>query len=134
MTSAEREVRDVVERIHELWQAKRYDEIGALLADDVVIAPPGAADRVRGRDAYVQSYRDYDAAAKTLAFERAEAEIDVVGDTAVAICRFAVTSSRAARATSAATTCSSSRGSRKAGGSPGARWRRNRPTGRDAAE
>jgi len=91
LTSAEREVRDVVERIHELSKAKRYDEIGALLADDVVIAPPGAADRVRGRDAYVQSYRDFDAAAKTLAFERAEAEIDVVGDTAVAICRFAVT-------------------------------------------
>ncbi len=58
----------VVGRIHELWQAQRYDEIGEFLDDAVVIAPPGGGPRVCGRDAYVQSYRDYDRAVTTNEF------------------------------------------------------------------
>lgn len=89
---ADREaVRRAVGEINALWRAKRYDEIGGLLAEDVVIAPPGRSERVRGREAYVQSYRDYDAAATTLEFSSGEPQIDLIGDTAVAVCPFAIT-------------------------------------------
>jgi ketosteroid isomerase-like protein len=81
-------VRGVVREINEHWRNKRYERIGELLADDVVIAPSGSGDRVQGRSAYVQSYRDYDQAARTLEFHPGDPRIDVVGDVAVAVCPF----------------------------------------------
>ena len=88
-TSADRKaIRSAVEKINGLWLAGRYDEIGDFLADDVVVAPPGSDARVRGRAAYVQSYRDYDRAAVTKDFVPSEPQVDVVGDVAVAVCPF----------------------------------------------
>jgi ketosteroid isomerase-like protein len=79
-----------VRAINDHWRNKEYDRIGAVLADEAVIAPPGFDRRVRGRDAYIQSYRDYDEAARTLKFWAGDAEIDVVGDVAVAVVPFEV--------------------------------------------
>lgn len=81
----------IVRDINEHWRAKRYERIGELLADGVVMAAPGFGHRIFGRDAYVQSYRDYDAAATTLEFSCGEPQIDVAGNTAVAVCPFDVT-------------------------------------------
>jgi ketosteroid isomerase-like protein len=85
-----RAIRQVIDRINDLWFKKRYDEIGDHLSEDVVIAPPGFGERIHGRDAYVQSYREYDQSAITSEFSPGEPEIDIVGDTAVAICPFYV--------------------------------------------
>lgn len=89
-SSDQEAIRRVVQQIHEFWLNKRYDDIGDLLSEHVVIAPPGFTGRVRGRDAYVQSYRDYDQAATTHEFSPGEPEIDIVGDVAVAVCPFFV--------------------------------------------
>lgn len=86
----EETIRHVIERINTCWQEKRYDEIGAFLAEDAVIAAPGSNQRVRGRDAYVQSYRDYDQAVTTHEFNASDPQIDVVGNVAVAVCPFSV--------------------------------------------
>ena len=77
-------VKRVVERINGLWLSKQYEAIGELLDEDVVIAPPGLSGRIRGREAYVQSYRDYDKEATTHQFSPSEPEIDIVGETAIA--------------------------------------------------
>jgi ketosteroid isomerase-like protein len=86
----EAHVRSAVHEINEHWRAGQYERIGARLADDAVIAPPGFDGRVRGRGAYVQSYRDYDQAATTLQFSAGEPQVDVVGDVAVAVTPFDV--------------------------------------------
>jgi ketosteroid isomerase-like protein len=83
-------IRQVIERIHDLWLKKEYDEIGDLLSEDVVTAPPGYEKRIHGRAAYVQSYREYDQSASTREFSPGAPEIDVIGDTAVAVCPFFV--------------------------------------------
>lgn len=88
--SPEEAIGDVVRRINALWLSQRYDEIGELLAEDAVIAPPGSDERVRGREAYVQSYREYDRSATTYDFSPGEPEIDVMGDVAVAVCPFRI--------------------------------------------
>ena len=80
----------IIKSINDYWLAKEYDKIGAFLSDDVVIRPPGGAGEVRGRDAYVQSYRDYDQAAKTHEFLAEDPVIDLMGDVAVATCPFSV--------------------------------------------
>jgi ketosteroid isomerase-like protein len=88
MMTDEQAIRGVVHAIHDSWRAGRYDEIGRHLADDAVIAQPGSDHRTRGRDPYVQSYRDYDRMATTHEFSLGEPQIDVVGDVAVAACPF----------------------------------------------
>lgn len=84
-------LRAIVRAINDRWRGGRYDEIGDLLDQAVVVAPPGFTTRVRGRGAYVQAYRDYDAAATTLEFSAGEPQIDLAVDTAVAVCPFDVT-------------------------------------------
>jgi hypothetical protein len=42
-------VKGIVHAINECWRKKDYKGIGAYLADDVVIAPPGPAKRIHGR-------------------------------------------------------------------------------------
>lgn len=83
-------IRHVVQRINELWLSKRYDEIGELLSEHAMIAAPGFEGRIRGREAYIQSYREYDQAATTREFSPGEPEIDVMGNVAVAVCPFFV--------------------------------------------
>src|SRR5262245_55619548 len=84
------QIRTAVRAINEHWRAGQYDRIGAWLADEAVIAPLGAEARVRGRDAYIQSYRAYDQSATTLEFSASEPQVDVVADVAVAITPFEV--------------------------------------------
>jgi len=86
----EEDIRSAVRQINEHWRAADYDRIGARLADEVVIAPPGFDRRVRGRGAYIRSYREYDQAATTLEFAAGEPQVDVVGDVAVAVTPFDV--------------------------------------------
>ena len=84
-------IQQVVEKINESWLDKNYDEIGSCVADDVIIAPTGLADRIKGREAYVQSYRDYDTVAKTIQFITEDPQIDIIGNIAAVITPFSVT-------------------------------------------
>jgi len=81
-------IRDIIHQINDLWLNKKYDEIGKFLSQDVVIAPPGFKERITGRDAYVQSYREYDQSAQTQKFMPDEPQIDIIDETAIALCPF----------------------------------------------
>jgi len=83
-------VREVVRAINDHWAAKRYDEIGRLVLDEAVIAVPGFGSRICGRGEYVRSYRTYDETVETREFLAEDAEVDVMGDVAVAVSRFRV--------------------------------------------
>ncbi|MCP4545250.1 MAG: nuclear transport factor 2 family protein [bacterium] len=89
-SSETKAIKGIVRAISDHWKLKDYEGIGSYLADDVVTARPGSDDRIRGRDAYVQSYRDYDQSAETLEYSAGDPKVDVVGDTAVAVCPFEV--------------------------------------------
>jgi hypothetical protein len=41
------------------WMERRFDDLSAYIADDVVIVAPGARRRVEGLAAAVESYRDF---------------------------------------------------------------------------
>lgn len=89
--SADREaIQTIVRVINVHWRDGQYDRISNWLADDVIIAPPGSDTRIRGCDAYVQSYRDYDQSVTTVEFSNSDPQIDVVADVAVAVCPFVV--------------------------------------------
>ena len=80
----------VIEQIKELWFNKKYDEIGEHVSEYVVVARPGSDIRIQGREAYINSYRDYDQAAQTHEYSPGEPEIDIMNNTAVAVCPFYV--------------------------------------------
>lgn len=83
-------IKGIIQAISECWRLKEYEGIGAFLAEDVVISPPHSDERIRGRAAYVKSYRDYDQLAETLEYMPGDPKVDLVGDTAVAVCPFEV--------------------------------------------
>ncbi|HUP50786.1 MAG TPA: tRNA (N6-threonylcarbamoyladenosine(37)-N6)-methyltransferase TrmO [Thermoanaerobaculia bacterium] len=89
--TADESVAVIVRGINDAWRARKYDDIGRYLAEDVVIAPPGSDQRIAGREAYVQSYRDFDAGAVTQAFSAGEPRIDIAGEVAVASTPFEIT-------------------------------------------
>ena len=83
-------IKRIAHAISEHWKLKDYEGIGTFLADDVVTARPRSDERIHGRAAYVQSYRDYDQAAGTLEYLAGDPQVDLVGNTAVAVCPFEV--------------------------------------------
>lgn len=83
-------IKQIINELNTLWLSKNYEAIGAHLSNDVIIAPPGSDDRIIGRKAYVQSYRDYDQSAVTHKFSPGEPKIDIANRIAIAICPFHV--------------------------------------------
>ena len=61
-------IKGIVQAIIECWSLKDFDGIGSYLSVYVVVAPTQSDERIRGRAAYLQSYREYDKMAETLKY------------------------------------------------------------------
>jgi len=85
-----REIQDIVREINEAWLERRAADLARFLHDEIVIAPPGFQNHVRGRQAAVDSYEQFAAAATVHAADFDEPEVRMWGDTAVATYRFAL--------------------------------------------
>jgi ketosteroid isomerase-like protein len=85
-----KEIREIVSAMNNAWTTGRYEEIAPHVADHVVMAPPGDDSRVLGRDAYVASFRQFAEIAAVKAFVPATPRVDVIGNTAVAVCPFEI--------------------------------------------
>lgn len=88
--AAARAVRELVERLNAAWPARRWDELLHVFHVDVVLVPAGSGSRVVGRDAVIESYRDFVDQAVLHGLEMGRAAIDVFGSTAVALCPYTV--------------------------------------------
>jgi hypothetical protein len=84
--SDELAVASLVAAIHEDWLAERYEGLAGWLHPDVVVVPPGGAPWVEGRTAVVESYRDFNTAARIERFLASAPSVQVWGATAVAWC------------------------------------------------
>lgn len=83
-------VEETIAALTRSWLEGRYEEPAGYCHPDVVLMPPGFTARVAGRDACVQSYRDFGAAATVREFTPAPPQVDVWGHTAVAVCPFSI--------------------------------------------
>jgi hypothetical protein len=82
---------DVVRRINQAWVLGRTEDLEALLHPSMVVVPPPPDDAVRGRDACIESYREFALAARVLHFEELHPTVEVFGETAIATYDFAIT-------------------------------------------
>ncbi|MEZ4553908.1 MAG: nuclear transport factor 2 family protein [Dehalococcoidia bacterium] len=82
---------DIVRRVNQAWVLGRTEELETLLHLSMVVLPPPPAEPVRGREACIESYREFALAARVLHFEELHPTVDIFGDTAVATYDFAIT-------------------------------------------
>ena len=81
--AAREAVRRTFLQLSAAWQARRYDELATLLADDMVFALPDFGGRLEGGAAVVASYREFMERITLTAYREDAPTIDVWGDTAV---------------------------------------------------
>lgn len=78
------EVSSALHRLSESWRNRRYDELRDCFHDSAVMVAPGFSRRVLGRDAIVESYREFMDRSTLDSYSEAPATIDAVENTAVA--------------------------------------------------
>jgi uncharacterized protein (TIGR02246 family) len=74
---------EVVQRINRAWRNGDMDGLGELFHADSVFVHPDFAGRTEGREACVETYREFAANATIRRLEEIDPQVDVVGDTAV---------------------------------------------------
>lgn len=77
------EIAAIVAAINDAWLGHRFDELRDYFHPDVVLAQPGFAKRSVGRDALIESYRDFATSATIHSFDPGEVQVDMRGDSAV---------------------------------------------------
>ena len=82
-SSARAGARSVIERISEAWQWGDLDGVESALAENVVMVAPGFADRIEGRAAFLDGFRDFFDNARLIAYADSEWEVHEAGSTAV---------------------------------------------------
>jgi ketosteroid isomerase-like protein len=82
------QIRDLLQTINSSWLSERPEELSRILADcfhpDMVIKDCDLEIVAKGKDACVRSYVDFIQQAKISAFSQDDADIHVVGETAIA--------------------------------------------------
>ena len=89
MAEDEARILSAVSSLNRAWLDRRYDDIGPLVHESVVIAPLGT-QAVKGRAAFVKGFVDFGNAATIHSFERRDVRVDIWGETAVAQCPFVI--------------------------------------------
>lgn len=79
--------------IHDLnqaWLLGKWDELEAMLHENVVFETPGMLSRIRGREACLKSFKDYRQVAVTHSFEESHVQIHETQSSAVVHFQFAI--------------------------------------------
>jgi uncharacterized protein (TIGR02246 family) len=74
---------EAVQKINRAWRTGEISDVGELFHPDAVIVHPGFEGRTEGREACLQSYRDFAAQATVRRLDEYDPQVDVTGDTAV---------------------------------------------------
>lgn len=83
--------------LNDAWLNGRFDELPALVQQDMVAVAPGFGERSRGGEAFVAGLRDFMQSATIRDFTEHDLDVDVIGDTAIASYRFEMDYERSGR-------------------------------------
>lgn len=89
---AERQVGEEIERIvraiNVAWVHGDAGDMAAYLDEQMVIVHPGFQERLVGREACIESYREFASQATIHSYDESEVTVDVRGETAIASYRY----------------------------------------------
>src|SRR5215211_7426132 len=75
------ELRALLRKISAAWQNRRYEELAGLFDENIVMVLPAFSGRIEGREAVVDSYREFMETANVSDYQEDLPTIDVWGDT-----------------------------------------------------
>ena len=81
---AQAEVALALRRLSESWRHRRYDELGECFDPAAVMVAPGFSGRAVGREAVVESYREFMERSTLDGYSEAPATIEAFENTAIA--------------------------------------------------
>lgn len=81
-------VASTLARLSAAWQNRHYEELAISLDERVVMSLPGFGGRVEGREALIESYREFMDRVTLTHYEEEPPAIDVFGNTAIASVRW----------------------------------------------
>lgn len=90
MPTIEESIKELIRNMNAAWLAGRIEDLYPYFSENVVLAPPAGGERIVGRDAMVESFRQYTEQATTHHFEEMALLVDIVDETAVATLQFNV--------------------------------------------
>lgn len=76
-------VADTLSRLSSAWRERRYDELAEVFDEHIIMMLPGFSGRIEGRNALIESYREFMDRTTLTHYEEAPPTIDVWGSTAV---------------------------------------------------
>jgi ketosteroid isomerase-like protein len=85
-----RSIVDLVRAVNDCWRNGWYEQLPQYFDPDVVLAIPGFAKQIVGRDALVASYQEFGEQAVIKEFEAELPTVHVRGDTAVSTAPFRI--------------------------------------------
>jgi len=85
------EIRLILQQINNAWYSGNPDELNEFFHFDIVMKGPCFQTIARGRDACIQSYKDFLTQCTIKDYQQSEPDIDVWGDTAVSIVPWTMT-------------------------------------------
>lgn len=84
-------IRETIRAINAAWREGRVDDLGQYFHPSIAFVTPGFGQTVEGRDACVESYRQFLATARIDDYREDEPTLHVAGTTAVAHFHWAMT-------------------------------------------
>ncbi len=81
---ARAELRAMLRKLSAAWQNRRYEELANLFDENIVMVLPAFSGRIEGREAVVDSYREFMETSAVSDYQEDLPTIDVWGDTAIA--------------------------------------------------
>lgn len=84
------EIARIVRAINAAWVHGNAGEMAEYLDERMVIVQPGFVERLVGREACVESYREFASHAAIRQYDESEVTVDLRGDTAIASYHYAI--------------------------------------------
>ena len=90
LTPGHEEIWQIVEEINDSWLSGRPENLDNYFHNQIVFVAPGFSQRIEGRGACVDSFRDFCANARVRDFKPADPAIDIYEGTAIVTYSFKV--------------------------------------------
>ena len=89
-TPAQEEIWKIVKEINDSWLLGRPESLDSYFHNDVVFVAPGFSQRIEGRAACIDSFRNFCANAKVREYKPSDPAIDICDETAIATYSFKI--------------------------------------------
>ncbi len=96
MTVRHPELSPILAAITRAWRTNRPEDLTGYLHPDITMALPGFQGSVKGREALVDSFKEFCDHARVIEYDETDETIHIVGDVAIASFHFAMIYERSA--------------------------------------